>query len=275
MLQKAIKTNVASALAEDIGSGDITASLISGEKDGKAQIITREDGILCGTAWADETFHSLSPEIEIKWHFSDGSIINSNAIVAEIRGPIYAILSAERTALNFLQILSGTASTSKQYAEKVKNTNVKLLDTRKTLPGLRMAQKYAVKCGGCENHRMGLFDAFLIKENHIAACGDIKSAVISAKKISDSIPVEVEVENLEQLMEALETKCERIMLDNFQLSTIREAVELAKEYKTELEVSGNISINNLEEVANTGVDYISIGALTKNCIALDLSLILV
>ncbi len=275
ILKTAIKTNVEHALAEDIGTGDITASLIQDNKKGIAQIITREQGVLCGTAWADETFHSVSPEIKIQWYFLDGNTITPNSILAEISGPIKAILSAERTALNFLQMLSGTASTSRYFAEKVQDTAVKILDTRKTLPGLRVAQKYAVKCGGCENHRLGLFDAFLIKENHIAACGDIKTAVARARKLTQSIPIEVEVENLEQLLEALSTGCERIMLDNFNISTIREAVKLAKGYEAKLEVSGNISMANLEEVASTGVDYISIGALTKNCTALDLSLILI
>ncbi len=274
-LKNAIKLNVANALAEDIGNGDITACLIQAKKNGTARIITREQGVLCGTAWADETFHALSSEIEIKWYFSDGESITDNCVLAEITGPLNSILSAERTALNFLQILSGTASTSRCYAKKVQNTKVKLLDTRKTLPGLRVAQKYAVKCGGCENHRLGLFDAFLIKENHITACGDIRTAVNRARDISQFMPIEVEVENLEQLREALSTSCEKIMLDNFEIPTIKEAVKIANGYETKLEVSGNITTNNLEEVASTGVDYISIGALTKNCTALDLSLIIV
>ena len=270
-LTEAIHSNVQQALQEDIGSGDITAQLISATKNASATVITREEAVICGSAWVNEIFSQLSDELNITWKVKDGDFVSANSILFTIDGPARAILSGERAALNFLQTLSGTATLSKQYSQLVSHTKVKLLDTRKTLPGLRLAQKYAVECGGCANHRLGLYDAFLIKENHIMACGGITQAIKKARTISPDKPVEVEVENIKEFDEALEAKADIIMLDNFSLDMLRETVRKNNQ-NAKLEASGNVNTQTLVPIAETGVDFISIGALTKDCKAVDLSM---
>jgi len=269
--QANIIRNVESALDEDIGSGDITAQLIPADKQAHAKVITREKAVLCGTNWVDAVFNKISADLKVTWAFKDGDTIQANDTLFTINGSARAILTAERSALNFLQTLSGTATTSQHYANLVSHTKVKLLDTRKTLPGLRLAQKYAVKCGGCHNHRIGLYDAFLIKENHIMACGSIKQAIESARLISSSKPVEVEVESMIELKQALSAKADIIMLDNFSIEMLNEAVILT-DGSAKLEASGGITHESLVPIAETGVDFISIGALTKDCQSIDLSM---
>ena len=266
-----IENQVRAALLEDIGSGDISASLIPATRRSRARVISREPGILCGSAWVDEVFRQLDPGLSLRWHLADGDRVSADTVLFELEGASRSLLSGERTALNFLQLLSGTASLCADYAARVDGTGVRLLDTRKTLPGLRTAQKYAVTCGGCFNHRMGLYDAFLIKENHIAACGAMQAAVDTARRRAPGKPVAVEVESLAQLRQALEVGVERIMLDNFNTAQLHEAVALNRG-RAELEASGGITGDRLREIAKTGVDYISIGALTKHSRALDLSL---
>ena len=266
-----IKKNVRAALEGDIGSGDITASLIPRKVDATAQVITRQDAIICGTAWVDETFRQVDPDLSINWQVKDGERVTANQVLFTCTGSASSLLTAERTALNFMQTLSGTATISQQYADMVSDTQVKLLDTRKTIPGLRAAQKYAVTCGGCFNHRIGLFDAFLIKENHIMACGGIAQAIKAAHKIAPGKPVEVEVETFEQLQQALDANADIVMLDNFSIAEMKQAVEFVAG-RLKLEASGNISEATLIETAKTGVDYVSIGALTKHCQAVDLSM---
>jgi len=262
---------VAQALAEDVASGDITAELIGTEVQASGRIVTREDGILCGTAFALEAFRQIDPSCHVEWAAQDGDPITADSLVCTLSGPARALLTGERTALNFLQLLSGTATTASQYAARVAHTGVKLLDTRKTVPGLRLAQKYAVTCGGCYNHRIGLFDAFLIKENHISAAGGIAEAVAAARNVAPDKPVEVEVENKAELEQALAAGADRIMLDNFTLAALRDAVSLTAG-SAELEASGNVTDETLVAIAETGVDFISIGALTKHVKALDLSM---
>ncbi len=262
---------VTQALAEDIASGDITAQLIGADVQASGRIVTREDGILCGTAFALEAFQQIDPSCRVEWAAQDGDAIAADSLVCTLSGPAQALLTGERTALNFLQLLSGTASTAGQYAARVAHTGVKLLDTRKTVPGLRLAQKYAVTCGGCYNHRIGLFDAFLIKENHISAAGSIAEAVAAARDVAPDKPVEVEVENEAELEQALTADADRIMLDNFTLEALRDAVSHTAG-SAELEASGNVTDETLVAIAETGVDFISIGALTKHVRALDLSM---
>lgn len=262
---------VSQALREDVGDGDVTAALVPREASASASIITRESGVLCGQAFAAATFTALDPDCSMHWSVNDGQALTAGMALCTVKGKAAALLTAERTALNFLQLLSGTASTARQYAERVAHTNVRLLDTRKTLPGLRLAQKYAVTCGGCHNHRIGLFDAFLIKENHIAACGGISAAIVAARQSSPGTPIEIEVENLEELDQALNAGADRVMLDNFELETLREAVRITAG-RAELEASGNVTEATLVPLAETGVDLISIGALTKHVRALDLSM---
>lgn len=270
-LQIAILENVTSALAEDIGSGDITACLIDSATQAIATIITREDMTLCGIAWANEVFQQVDPSIQANWHFADGDQVKANETLITLKGSARSLLTAERSAMNFLQTLSGTATLCSQYAAIVAETNVKLLDTRKTLPGLRIAQKYAVSCGNCFNHRIGLYDAFLIKENHIAACGSIAQAVNTARSNEPDKPVEVEVETMNELKQALEAGADTVMLDNFSLADMKAAVVLVNG-RCKLEASGNVTKQTLLPIAQTGVDYISIGALTKDCKAIDLSM---
>ena len=269
-----VKGLVSLALSEDIGSGDITAGLVEPDRKARARVISRESGILCGTQFVDTVFSIIDPELEVTWHKQDGDSLIENDLLFTVDGHARPILTGERTALNFLQLLSGTATLASRYAEAVKGTDVRLLDTRKTIPGLRVAQKYAVSCGGCHNHRIGLFDAFLIKENHIEACGGIGAAIARAREIAPGKPVEVEVENLREMSQAIDAAADRIMLDNFDEDLLREAVAINKG-RSELEASGNVGLHNLRAIAETGVDFISIGALTKTVQPLDLSLRLV
>jgi nicotinate-nucleotide pyrophosphorylase (carboxylating) len=262
---------VAWALEEDIRDGDITASLIGADTLATATLITREDCVLAGTAWVDEVFRQITPAVTIDWQYRDAQRVSGDSLLARFQGPARALLTGERTALNFLQTLSGTATTCRYYADLVANTPVRLLDTRKTLPGLRSAQKYAVTCGGCHNHRQGLHDAFLIKENHIAACGSIPAAIAAARQAAPGKPVEVEVETLEEFRVALEAGADIIMLDDMSLEDTYLAVALSKG-KAKLEISGGVSPERLKALAATGVDYISIGALTKHVRAVDLSM---
>ena len=262
---------VAQSLTEDIAGGDITAELIDADVQASGRIVTREDGILCGTAFALEAFQQIDASCRVEWAVQDGEAITADSLVCTLSGPARALLTAERTALNFLQMLSGTATTAGQYASRVAHTGVKLLDTRKTVPGLRLAQKYAVTCGGCYNHRIGLFDAFLIKENHISAAGGIAEAVATARNVAPDKPVEIEVENEVELDQALTAGADRIMLDNFTLEALRDAVAHTAG-RAELEASGNVTDETLVAIAATGVDFISIGALTKHVKALDLSM---
>ena len=270
-LQSSIEQEVRRALAEDIGSGDITAALIPADRQARATIISREPAVLCGTAWADEVFRQVDPAIKVTWLAADGDPLQPDQPFCELAGPARGLLSGERCALNFIQTLSATATRSRHFADLVEGTSVKLLDTRKTLPGLRLAQKYAVTCGGCHNHRIGLFDAFLIKENHIAACGGIQAAVDQARALAPGKPVEVEVENLQELRQALEAGADIIMLDELSHADMRTAVEIAAG-RAKLEASGGITEATLRSVAETGVDYISIGSLTKDIKAIDLSM---
>ena len=266
-----IDANVRRALLEDVGSGDITAQLIPAERLAKATVISRDAALIAGTAWVDAVFRQLDPRVAVHWQVIDGDRVQPNQPLFRLEGPARSLLTGERSALNFLQLLSGVATRARYYADKVADTQVKLLDTRKTLPGLRIAQKYAVACGGCHNHRIGLYDAFLIKENHIAACGGIANAIDAAYKIAPGKPVEVEVENLDELKQALEGGADIIMLDELSLDDMREAVRLTAG-RAKLEASGGVTDATLLAIAETGVDYISIGTLTKDVKAVDLSM---
>tara|TARA_R110002072_G_scaffold11196_2_gene50954 strand:- start:114367 stop:115251 length:885 start_codon:yes stop_codon:yes gene_type:complete len=270
-----ISLSVRNALAEDIGSGDITAMLIDASSMASASIISRESAVLCGIPWANEVIQQLDPVIHAEWQAADGDEIIADQVLIRLYGPARSLLTAERTMLNYLQTLSGTATLSRYYAGLVAHTAVRLLDTRKTLPGLRSAQKYAVRTGGCFNHRMGLYDAFLIKENHISACGSIPNAISQAQQIAPGKPVEVEVETLDEFQQAMRAGADIIMLDNFTESDMRAAVALNRgrgDKASKLEASGGINRDNLASVAATGVDFISIGALTKDVRAIDLSM---
>jgi nicotinate-nucleotide pyrophosphorylase (carboxylating) len=258
-------------LSEDLGPGDLTAAIIPAEATATATVLTREPMVLCGRAWFAAVFRRLDSSVAIDWRVEEGAFISPGTVLCSLHGPARALLTGERTALNLLQTLSGTATTARGYAEAVAGTGVRVLDTRKTLPGLRLAQKYAVRCGGCHNHRIGLYDGILIKENHILAAGSITKAVSTAKAMGAAVMIEVEVENLDELREALDAGAERILLDNFSLGMMREAVALARG-RAELEVSGNVTLATIREFAETGVDYISVGALTKNLRAIDLSM---
>jgi len=262
---------VSRTLEEDIGTGDITAQLIPAHHTASAAVITREAAILSGRAWVDEVFRQIDTSVSIEWHAQDGDQLSANQRLFTLQGPARSLLTGERPALNLMQLLSGTATTCARYAQLVTGTGVRLLDTRKTIPGLRNAQKYAVTCGGCYNHRLGLYDAFLIKENHIAACGGIDLAVATARTNAPGKPVEVEVESLDELTQALSAGADIIMLDNFDLATMREGVAMATG-RAKLEASGDINETTIRAVAETGVDFISIGALTKHCVAVDLSM---
>lgn len=266
-----IEANVRRALLEDVGSGDITAQLIPAERLAKATVISRDAAVIAGTAWVDAVFRQLDPRVAVHWQIVDGDRVQPNQALFHLEGPARSLLTGERSALNFLQLLSGVATRARHYADMVADTQVKLLDTRKTLPGLRMAQKYAVTCGGCHNHRIGLFDAFLIKENHIAACGGIAQAITAAHKIAPGKPVEIEVESLDELKQALDGGADIIMLDELSLDDMREAVRLTAG-RAKLEASGGVTDATLRTIAETGVDYISIGTLTKDVKAVDLSM---
>ncbi|MFU8895746.1 MAG: carboxylating nicotinate-nucleotide diphosphorylase [Gammaproteobacteria bacterium] len=274
-LPKDIPATVARALAEDIGPGDVTADLVPPEMRAHATVIGREDAILCGTAWFDEVFAQLDPAIAIEWAVQDGMPLSGDATLCRLHGPARALLSGERTALNFLQSLSGTATITRRYADAVAGTHCRVLDTRKTLPGLRAAQKYAVACGGGTNHRHGLFDAILIKENHIIAAGGIDAALHAARATHPGLVVEIEVESLAELDQALDGGADIVMLDNFALDVLREAVVRTRGRhgcKTRLEASGNVGLDTVHAIAATGVDFVSVGGLTKNVRAVDLSM---
>jgi len=270
-----IATVVSRAIAEDLGSGDLSAALLGADDRAIARVIVREPATLCGRAWFDETFRQLDARVAISWLAEDGALVATNDVVCEVRGAARSIVTGERTALNFLQTLSGTATAARTFVELVAGTGARILDTRKTLPGLRLAQKYAVRCGGGENHRIGLFDAVLIKENHLAAVGSVTEAVRVARRQSPQVMIEIEVETLAQLREALATDADRIMLDNFSLDAMREAVALRNAHpgkRRELEASGSVDATTLRAVAETGVDFVSIGAITKHVRAIDFSM---
>ena len=271
LTQQYIQQLVDLALKEDIGSGDITAELVRSDTNARAVVVSRETGVLCGSTFVNAVFSMLDAEINIDWFKSDGDLLEPDDTLFTVSGNARKILTGERTALNFLQLLSGTATLAFRFANSVEGTSVRLLDTRKTIPGLRLAQKYAVTCGGCHNHRIGLYDAFLIKENHIEACGGIADAISAARKSAPGKTVEIEVETLNELQLALAANPDRIMLDNFSEAMLREAVA-ANAGQCELEASGNITELNLRSIAETGIDFISIGALTKRVEPLDLSM---
>jgi nicotinate-nucleotide pyrophosphorylase (carboxylating) len=266
-----IEENVFNALKEDVGEGDITAELIPHDNISLATVISRDNCVFCGLDWFEETYRQVDDEILIDWCVDDGDDIEAGQVICTISGSSKHIVTGERVALNFVQTLSATATISAQYARQVADTDTRVLDTRKTLPGLRMAQKYAVSCGGCENHRIGLFDAFLIKENHINACDGIQNAVSEARFYNPELKVEVEVENMDELQQAIDAGADRVLLDNFDTETLKEAVTVCRG-KIITEASGNITIDNINQVAKTGVDYISTGALTKDIKAVDLSM---
>ena len=274
-LAAAIAKNVRDALAEDVGPGDLTAGLIDEAASARARIITREGLRLAGRPWADAAFRQLDERVSIAWQADDGDRLAAGDTLCELDGPARALLCGERTALNFLQLLSATATVTATFVDAVDGTAARILDTRKTLPGLRLAQKYAVRCGGGVNHRIGLFDALLIKENHIESAGGIAAAIAMARELYPDRPIEIEVEDLSGVREALAGKAERLLLDNFPLDELRRAVELNRaggDPSAELEASGGISLDNVRGIAETGVDYISVGALTKNIRAIDLSM---
>ena len=269
-----LQSQVAGALAEDLGAGDLTAALIPADRRGRASVITRERAIVCGIPYVDASFGQVDPQVRIDWHITEGASVRPGQLLFKVQGRARALLTAERTALNFLQLLSGTATATHAYAALIEGTGCRLLDTRKTLPGLRTAQKYAVKVGGGHNHRMGLFDGILIKENHIVAAGSIADAVAAAKGGGVSVPVEVEVETIGQLEQAIEAGADIAMLDNFSLERMREAVALvrARARPLKLEASGGITAEGIRDIAETGVDFISVGSITKNVRAVDLSM---
>ncbi|HET7370191.1 MAG TPA: carboxylating nicotinate-nucleotide diphosphorylase [Gammaproteobacteria bacterium] len=266
-----IATTVRRALDEDIGSGDLTASLLEPEARAQARVVVREPAVLAGRPWFDEVFAQIDPAVRVEWLHADGEQMAENDIVCRLTGPARAILTGERTALNFLQTLSAVATIARHYSDAVAGTGCRILDTRKTLPGLRSAQKYAVRAGGATNHRMGLFDAVLIKENHIIAAGGVDAAIAAVRARHPDVPVEVEVEDFEQLDAALAAGADRVLLDNFSLEQKREAVKKTAG-RAELEASGGIEFDGLRAIAETGVDFISVGALTKHVRAIDLSM---
>ena len=266
-----VTANVAAALAEDLGAEDVSAALIPASTTAHARVITREDGVFCGAPWVVETVRQVDPDITITWHVEDADSVSANQTLFELRGSARSLLSAERTMLNFVQLLSGTSTKTAKYVRLINQTNTVLLDTRKTIPGLRVAQKYAVTCGGGSNHRMGLFDAYLLKENHIAAAGSITAAVSAARAQHPELPLEVETENLDELEQAIAAGADIAMIDNFSLADTSTAVAMAKG-KIKLEASGGIDEKTITDIAATGVDYISIGEVTKNIDPLDLSM---
>ncbi|MHA2758918.1 carboxylating nicotinate-nucleotide diphosphorylase [Aeromonas dhakensis] len=282
MLQQDIRRAVRAALLEDLGdaltaldqpdaSADITAQLIPADRISTARVITREAGVFCGQPWVDEVFTQLGGDVQVEWLVQDGEVLTPNQELFRLHGPARTLLTGERNALNFVQTLSGVATLTARYVAELAGTDCRLLDTRKTLPGLRSAQKYAVTCGGGKNHRIGLYDAYLIKENHILACGGIAQAIAEARRLNPGKPVEVEVESLAELTQALAAHADIVMLDNFDVPMMREAVAL-NQGRAKLEVSGNVTLDTLAEYAATGVDFISVGALTKHVRALDLSM---
>lgn len=282
MFQQDVSRAVRAALLEDLGdalttldqpdaSADITAQLIPADRMASARVITREAGVFCGQPWVDEVFVQLGGEVKVEWKVQDGEVISPNQELFRLHGPARLLLTGERNALNFVQTLSGVATLTARYVDELEETDCRLLDTRKTIPGLRTAQKYAVTCGGGKNHRIGLYDAYLIKENHILACGGIAEAINEARHLNPGKPVEVEVESLAELEQALAANADIVMLDNFDVAMMREAVAI-NQGRAKLEVSGNVTLETLAEFAATGVDFISVGALTKHVQALDLSM---
>jgi nicotinate-nucleotide pyrophosphorylase (carboxylating) len=267
-----LQQTVAAALAEDVGSGDITASLVPEDSHAQARVMTREHAVVCGAAWVNEVFFQIDPRSNVEWLCGDGAHVKPNDIIFKVRGPARSLLTAERTALNFLQTLSGVATAASHHATLVKHTSVQILDTRKTIPGLRLAQKYAVKTGGCSNHRIGLFDAYLIKENHIRACGGIAQAIDTARVLNPGRKIEIEVETMPQLEEALLANADIVMLDNFTLEMLRAAVAFTNG-RAKLEASGGYSSESLVAAAETGVDFISVGSLTKHLRATDYTML--
>ncbi len=270
-LRAEIEANVRTALVEDVGSGDITAQLIPADQAASARVITREAAVISGVAWVNEVFRQVDSSVQVRWLVADGERVSANAVLFELEGKARSLLTGERAALNFLQTLSAVATRCQYFADKVSDTAVKLLDTRKTLPGLRLAQKYAVTCGGCHNHRLGLYDAFLIKENHITACGGVAATVQAAHRIAPGKPVEVEVESLDELRQALAAGADIIMLDELSLDDMRTAVKI-NAGQAKLEASGGVNEQTIRGIAETGVDYISLGTLTKDVKAVDLSM---
>lgn len=282
MFQQDVSRAVRAALLEDLGdalttldqpdaSADITAQLIPADRMASARVITREAGVFCGQPWVDEVFTQLGGDVKVEWKVQDGEVLSPNQELFRLHGPARLLLTGERNALNFVQTLSGVATLTARYVAELEGTDCRLLDTRKTIPGLRTAQKYAVTCGGGKNHRIGLYDAYLIKENHILACGGIAEAINEARHLNPGKPVEVEVESLAELEQALAAKADIVMLDNFDVTMMREAVAI-NQGRAKLEVSGNVTLDTLAEFAATGVDFISVGALTKHVRALDLSM---
>lgn len=282
MFQQDVSRAVRAALLEDLGdalttldqpdaSADITAQLIPADRMASARVITREAGVFCGHPWVDEVFVQLGGDVKVEWKVQDGEVLSPNQELFRLHGPARLLLTGERNALNFVQTLSGVATLTARYVAELEGTDCRLLDTRKTIPGLRTAQKYAVTCGGGKNHRIGLYDAYLIKENHILACGGIAEAINEARHLNPGKPVEVEVETLAELEQALVAKADIVMLDNFDVAMMREAVAI-NQGRAKLEVSGNVTLDTLAEFAATGVDFISVGALTKHVRALDLSM---
>ena len=266
-----LEETVDNVLKEDIGSGDVTAKLIPEDDFSLATVITREAATICGIDWFEEVFAQLDSQVFIEWDVNDGDVVSASQQLCSLSGSTLALLTGERAALNFLQTLSSTATKAAEYTAAITGTNAKVLDTRKTIPGLRLAQKYAVSCGGAYNHRVGLYDAILIKENHILAAGGIMQAVESARFNSPELMIEIEVENIHELQQALDANVNRIMLDNFELDLLRQAVAITNK-KSELEASGNVTLETIRAIAETGVDYISIGAITKDIKAIDLSM---
>lgn len=269
--QLIVQEDINRMLAEDVGDGDLTAQVIPDTKQAKATVITREPMVVCGQAWFETVFLTLDPSVQIDWKAKEGERVSKNDVICHISGSARALLTGERTALNMMQTLSATATLAREYAAAIEGTGATVLDTRKTIPGLRLAQKYAVTCGGCSNHRVGLYDGILIKENHIMAAGSIQQAVQSAREISATVPIEVEVESLVEVQQALDAKADILLLDNFTLQQLKQAVAL-NNGQAKLEASGNVELATIRKIANTGVDFISVGALTKNIKAIDLSM---
>lgn len=271
-LEKNIVESVKQALYEDLqGEKDLTAQLLPVTRTAAARVVTREDMVLCGSAWVKEVFRQIDPDTTITWNYQDGDRVEADCILYTLEGRARSLLTGERTALNFLQTLSGVATITAAYAGKLQGTGTRLLDTRKTIPGLRLAEKYAVRCGGGCNHRMGLYDAFLIKENHIAACGSISESIHAARAIAPGKSIEIEVENLDGLQEAIAANADIVMLDNFSLAAISEAVAL-NAGRVKLEVSGDVNLDNIAQIGATGVDFVSVGSLTKHVRAINLSM---
>jgi nicotinate-nucleotide pyrophosphorylase (carboxylating) len=273
-LARQISDDVRNALAEDIGAGDLTAELVPETQQAKATVRMRDDAVICGTPWFDEVFHQLSGDIQINWSVREGELIKADTVICELEGPARPLLTGERTALNFLQTLSATATTTRAFTIVIENTEAAILDTRKTLPGLRLAQKYAVKTGGGTNHRKGLYDGILIKENHVYACGSIAQATKAAIAKNTGAPITVEVENLMEAREAIDAGAKHLLLDNFSLDDLAEAVSLRNQLSgdVKLEASGGINLDTIQAIAETGIDYISVGSLTKDIRAIDLSM---